>query len=110
MGIVHSADNWHLHIECFDPHEPFISPKKYRDMYNDTYDGFHFDWPNYAPVEADEDVDHIRKRYAATLTMADHWLGQFLDKMDAYNLWENTVVIFSTDGLSWAGILRPVLL
>ena len=41
----HSADNWHLHLECFDPHEPFACPKKYRDMYDDTYDG---SWPDTA--------------------------------------------------------------
>jgi arylsulfatase A-like enzyme len=94
----HSADNWHLHLECFDPHEPFACPKKYRDMYDDTYDGFHFDWPDYAPVEEDQDaVEHIRKSYAGTLTMADHWLGKLLDKMDEHNMWDDTVVVFSTD-------------
>ena len=95
----HQADNWHLHLECFDPHEPFMCPKKYRDMYGDTWDErFHFDWPDYAPVAEDPDaVEHIRKSYAGTLTMADHWLGRFLDKMDAYDMWKNTTVVFTTD-------------
>ena len=93
------ADNWHLHIEVFDPHEPFQCPKKYRDMYNDTWDErYHFDWPSYAPVEEDaEAVEHIRKSYAGTLTMADAWLGKFLAKMDEYDMWKDTTLILTTD-------------
>ena len=84
----HRTDNWNLHLECFDPHEPFACPRKYRDMYEDTWDEFHFDWPDYAPVEQDEAaVAHIRKCYAGTLTMADVWLGKLLDKMDELDAW-----------------------
>jgi arylsulfatase A-like enzyme len=93
-------DNWHLHLEVFDPHEPFVAPKKYLDMFNDTWDRYHFDWPQYAAVteeEGPEAVDHIRKMYAATLSMADTWLGKFLDKMDERDLWKDTALIFSTD-------------
>ena len=95
----HSTDNWHLHVECFDPHEPFACPKKYRDLYGDDWNGgYHFDWPDYAAVSEDQAaVEHIRKSYAGTLTMADVWLGKFLDKMDELNLWEDTVLVFSTD-------------
>ena len=96
----HTADNWHLHLECFDPHEPFACPQRYRDMYDDTWDmeTLHFDWPDYAPVEQDEEaVAHIRKSYAGTLTMADHWLGKLMDKMDEHDLWKDTTVVLTTD-------------
>jgi arylsulfatase A-like enzyme len=94
----HGEDSWHIHLEVFDPHEPFVCPKKYLDMYGDDWQGYHFDWPDYAPVtEGEEAVKHIRRRYAGTLTMADFWLGKFLDKMDEYNLWEDTALIFTTD-------------
>ena len=26
-------DNWLVHLECFDPHEPFTAPEKYRALY-----------------------------------------------------------------------------
>lgn len=93
------ADDWHLHLECFDPHEPFACPQRYRDLYNDDWQGdFHFDWPNYAPVEEDEAaVAHIRKSYAGTLTMADAWLGRLLDAMDRHDLWRDTTVVLTTD-------------
>ncbi len=95
----HDQDNWHLHLEVFDPHEPFACPRKYRRLYADRWDErFHFDWPDYLPVSEDpEEFDHIRKCYAGTLTMADVWLGKFLDKMDALDLWKDTAVILTTD-------------
>lgn len=95
----HSQDNWHLHLEVFDPHEPFVCPKKYLEMYDDTWDErYHFDWPNYAPVEEEpQAVEHIVKSYAAVLTMADVWLGKFLDRMDELDMWKDTNLIFTTD-------------
>lgn len=92
-------DNWHLHLEVFDPHEPFACPKKYRDMYQDTWqETIHFDWPPYREVREDDAAqEHIRKSYAGVLTMADTWLGRFLDKMDELDLWKDTVLILTTD-------------
>lgn len=92
-------DNWHLHLEVFDPHEPFMCPKEYRDLYDDKWHGdYYFDWPNYAPVEEDEEaVLHIQKRYAGVLTMTDKWLGHLLDKVDEMNLWEDTAIILTSD-------------
>ncbi|MCI8622424.1 MAG: sulfatase [Provencibacterium sp.] len=95
----HSADNWHLHLEVFDPHEPFVCPKKYRDLYQDDWKGpYHFDWPPYAAVtEGPEAVQHIRRSYAGVLSMADVWLGKLLDKMDELDMWKDTVLILTTD-------------
>ena len=95
-----NSDQWHLHLECFDPHEPFACPEKYREEFNDTWDNekLHFDWPNYAPVEEDDDaINHIRACYAGTLKMTDFWLGKLLDKIDTLNLWKDTVIVLSTD-------------
>ena len=98
----HAEDNWHLHLEVFDPHEPFICPSDYRESYGDKWNaGYLFDWPSYAPVdpekEGPEAIEHIRKSYGATLTMADSWLGKFLNKMDAYDMWKDTTVILTSD-------------
>jgi len=98
----HEAEDWFLQLECFDPHEPFMAPKKYRDLYNDDWDGgYLYDWPEYKALDPEKDdpaaVEHIRKQYAATLTMADTWLGKFLDKMDELDLWDSTNVVFATD-------------
>jgi arylsulfatase A-like enzyme len=98
----HGEDNWHLHLEVFDPHEPFDCPSRYLAMYDDTWDGrYLYNWPRYGQIDQALDdaqaVAHVRKRYAGTLTMADTGLGRFLDKLDEYGLWEDTTVVLSTD-------------
>ena len=55
------ADNWFLHIETFDPHEPYFTQQHYKDLYPHEYDGPHFDWPPYAQVvETEAQVKHMR--------------------------------------------------
>lgn len=91
-------DNFLLWVEGFDPHEPFDVPEKYLAMYNDTYDGPLCEWPTYAPFAgSDEELRHIRNRYKATLTMTDHWIGRLLEVCDRQNLWDDTMIIFTTD-------------
>ncbi|MEM7348715.1 MAG: sulfatase, partial [Chloroflexota bacterium] len=94
----HQEDNWFLQIETFDPHEPFFSNQNYKDLYPHEYDGPHIDWPPYRRVkETPEQVEHVRYEYAALLSMCDHYLGKILDKMDALNLWDDTMLIVNTD-------------
>jgi arylsulfatase A-like enzyme len=101
LDLNKDEDNWHLHLEMFDPHEPFECPKKYRDMYNDTWDKYYFTWPVYEFLDPEKDdpetVEHIRKCYAGTLTMTDVWLGKLFDKMDQLDMWKDTTVVLTTD-------------
>ena len=98
MEINRDRDSWFLQIECFDPHEPFFSYQKYKDMYPHDYMGKKFDWPDYAPVkEAGEEVEHARIEYAALLSMCDEQLGRVLDAMDAGDMWKDTMLIVNTD-------------
>ena len=101
LDVNHASDNWHLHLEVFDPHEPFDCPDRYLELYGDDWDRYLYNWPDYAPLDPALDdekaVAHIRRRYAAVLTMADHWLGRLLDRMDELDLWKDTQVILTTD-------------
>ena len=91
-------NRWFLQMECFDPHEPFFAPQKYRDLYPHQYDGPHFDWPPYREVrETPEQVAHCRYEYAALLSMCDAYLGKVLDAMDELGLWDDTMLIVNTD-------------
>lgn len=95
----HAEDHWFLQIETFDPHEPFFTSERFRQLYPDPdYQGPEVDWPPYAPVrQSDEMIAHVRKRYAALLSMCDHYLGKVLDAFDAYDLWKDTLLIVNTD-------------
>jgi len=91
-------DNWFLHLETFDPHEPFYTMQKYKDMYPHDWKGPLFDWPPYRKVTEGRDaVEHVRYEYAALLSMCDAWLGKLLDFMDANNMWKDTLLIINTD-------------
>lgn len=92
----HDTSNWFLQVECFDPHEPFNVPQKYRDLY-DLVDDVETNWPPYMPVDDDIDLMKLRKEYASLVSMCDYHLGRILDKLDEYNMWEDTMVIVNTD-------------
>ena len=93
----HAADDWLLHIETFDPHEPFYVPQKYLDMYPEEYDGNHFDWPRGKSTQKSDEIAHCRRQYQALVTMCDENLGKILDQMDKYDMWKDTQLIVGTD-------------
>ncbi|MHC4715812.1 MAG: sulfatase [Planctomycetota bacterium] len=94
----HAEDNWFLHIETFDPHEPFFTQPHYRDLYGGDYDGPMFDWPRYGRVtEEPHEVAEIRRNYAALVSMCDTYLGRILSMMDELGLWDDTMLIVNTD-------------
>ncbi len=98
INANHHTDNWFLHIETFDPHEPYFVPEKYKALYEDDYQGPLFDWPLYKEVtETPAQVKHIRTQYMALLSMCDHYLGTVLDAFDRYDLWKDTMLIVNTD-------------
>lgn len=100
LDNYHDKDNWFLQIECFDPHEPFYVPDKYRELYDcgDSRDAFNF--PPYTVVNgkySEEDIKKLRKEYLALLSLCDEQLGRVLDTFDKYDLWKDTMLIVNTD-------------
>ena len=97
----HGEDNWFLQIETFDPHEPFYTLPKDKELYPHHFEGdaaMEADWPPYAPtVESENTIEHVRYNYAALVSKCDRYLGKVLDVMDKYNLWEDTMLIVNTD-------------
>ncbi|MBM3496520.1 MAG: sulfatase [Armatimonadetes bacterium] len=93
-----SEDNWFLQIETFDPHEPFYSDRRYKDLYDYDHDAWFFDWPAYRPVsETPDQVRHCRMEYAALVSQCDAYLGDVLDAMDRHDMWKDTMLIVWTD-------------
>ncbi len=92
------ADDWFLMVEAFDPHEPFDVPHKYLEMYGDDWDGPELIWPTYGPDDLDPDaLRHLRRQYAACLTMTDHWVGLLLDELERQGCLKDTLIILTTD-------------
>lgn len=93
-----AADNFFLQLECFDPHEPFCAPERFRDAYQSGYNGRLLDWPVYERVSnSAEEIASIRGNYAALTAMADEYFGKLLDWMDEFDAWKDTCLILTTD-------------
>ena len=98
LDLNHSSDNWFLQLECFDPHEPFFAPERFRELYPTGYNGPVLNWPKYQKVlETEKEVEEIRANYAALVSMCDEYFGKILDYFDLHDLWKDTALIVSTD-------------
>lgn len=92
------ADEWVLHLECFDPHEPFFAARRFRDGLETGYQGPILDWPRYGRVDlTGPEGDELRANYFALVRMCDEYMGRLLDTFDALDLWADTALIVSTD-------------
>ncbi|PYG32516.1 sulfatase [Pelagimonas varians] len=92
-----TSDNWILQLETFDPHEPFVAPAGYRSEYQLDEEPV-FDWPHYDRyVDGLPENRLLRDNYKALLRHCDTQLGRLLDKMDLLKMWDDTMMIVTTD-------------
>ncbi len=93
-----TTDDWFLQLECFDPHEPFVAPERFKAAYDTGYNGKILDWPVYEKnTNSPEEIAAIRGNYAALVAMCDEYFGQLLDYFDEHGLWEDTALVLTTD-------------
>jgi arylsulfatase A-like enzyme len=89
-----------LTVDSYDPHEPWDPPESYVKMYDD--EPYNLKEPFsviYGPSSylLPRELERMKARYSAEVTMMDRWLGRFLDKMDELGLFENTLLILLSD-------------
>ena len=98
LDLNRTADNWFLMLECFDPHEPFSAPTRFKEPYRTGWKGGVLDWPMYEKVsDSPLEIAEIRANYAALVAACDHYFGQLLDYFDRHDLWRDTALVLSTD-------------
>jgi arylsulfatase A-like enzyme len=94
----HDQGPFYLHIEAFDPHEPWDPPAHFLEKY--LKDPTKHSWPEppYANVKVPEEgVKRLRANYAGEASNVDYWYGQVLDTIKSLGLFDNTVVVFLSD-------------
>lgn len=94
------APKFFLLVDSFDPHEPWDPPQKYVDLYADPdYDGPALIDPRYGPSDnlTEAQLQHMRDRFAAEVTMVDFWLGRFLDRARDLGMLENALLVITSD-------------
>jgi iduronate 2-sulfatase len=92
------------------PHDPFVAPKKYFDLYPegstkivgepaDRSPQVRYAIPNSNDFAAftDKERREFKRAYQACMSFADAQLGRLLDAMDRLKLWDNTMVIVIGD-------------
>jgi len=90
---------FYLHIDSFDPHEPWDPPQTYVDLYNPGYEGEAVIYPAYAPPDylTPVELEHTKALYSAEISLVDHWFGVLLSELQSMGLDSNTFVIFTSD-------------
>ena len=105
------SEPWFLGVGFHKPHDPFIAPKKYFDLYPLENISLQTDPPNRsAEVEfaipkaygqfakfTDRERREFKRAYLAGVSFTDAQVGKLLDALDQNKLWDNTMVVFIGD-------------
>lgn len=109
--LADSHRPWAMYLGLLAPHNPYILPRKYADLYRD--DDFDppcifeedFTKPSYYNPEkhdvwkpySEEHIRHTRRVYYSMITMVDELLGRLLEHLDELGLTDNTIILFTSD-------------
>ncbi len=95
----HRANPFFLWVDFFDPHEPWDPPEYLVRRYDPDYDGPPMVHPNYGPSSAytPEELHNLWAHYAAESELVDRWIGRVLQKMDDLALWDDSIVVVTSD-------------
>jgi len=106
-----SNEPWACFVSVIEPHDPFISTKKYYDMYENvdislpkSFSDDMMDKPNIyrrgqKVFENMTEKDHIEciKNYYAMVTEIDNEYGKIIDLLEEKGQLDNTIIIFTSD-------------
>ena len=94
----HDQGPFYLHVEAFDPHEPWDPPVHFLEKYLKEPTKHSWLEPPYGNVKVPEEgVKRLRANYAGEASNVDYWYGQVLDTVKKLGLLDNTVVVFLSD-------------
>ncbi|HET7480018.1 MAG TPA: sulfatase [Rubrobacteraceae bacterium] len=99
LEVAREGQPFFLLVDSFDPHEPWDPPEKYVKLYSDDYDGPDPIVPNYSDAGwiTDRELERMKALYSGEITMVDHWLGNFLNKVSDLGLLDNTLILVLSD-------------
>jgi arylsulfatase A-like enzyme len=88
-----------LWVDFFDPHEPWDPPEYMVRRYDPDYAGTPMIHPNYGKADdyTPAELRNLRAHYCAEAELVDRWVSRVIQKIDDLGLWDNSIVIFTTD-------------
>ena len=95
----HRRERFFLWVDTFEIHEDWRAPDFYTEMYSPGYKGLDYSYPNYGytDIYKKHELERMRARYAAEVTLTDRWVGHLLRQIDYLGLFDNTMVILTSD-------------
>ncbi|MBW1962513.1 MAG: sulfatase-like hydrolase/transferase, partial [Deltaproteobacteria bacterium] len=96
----YKTEHFYLHVDFFDPHEPWDPPEYFVAKYaNPSYRGIPMIQPNYglASVFSDQEIQNMKAHYKAEVEMVSKSVGAVIRKMKETGIYEDSLVIFTTD-------------
>ena len=93
------ASPFFLWVDFFDPHEPWDPPEYMVKKYDREYGGTPMIHPNYgwSTDYSEPELKNLWAHYAAEAELVDRQIGRIIEKLDDLSLWENSVVVVTTD-------------
>jgi arylsulfatase A-like enzyme len=93
------ANPFFLWVDFFDPHEPWDAPEYLVRRYQAEYDGTPMLHPNYGPSDAytPDELRNLWAHYAAEAELVDRAIGRVIQKMDDLQLWDDSVLVVTSD-------------
>jgi len=101
----YKVDNFFLWVDCFDAHEPWDPPEYLVEQYHPGYKGIPMLHPNYGPasVYTKEELKNLKAHYMGEVTLVSKWLGHIIRKLKDIGIYEETLVMFTTDHGMYVG-------
>jgi arylsulfatase A-like enzyme len=94
----HDQGPFYLHVESFNSHEPWDPPRRFLEKYMPNAKDPSFIEPPYGTVPLpDEIMERFRANYAGAVSDVDYWVGNLLDTIGEFGLFENSIVVFMSD-------------
>jgi arylsulfatase A-like enzyme len=109
----HDKKPFFLHVGLEKPHPPFTTAQRYLDMYNpddfnmpDTHDDWYkhgkYPWiPDWVhsglPKLAKKKAKNVMASYYACVSQVDDMVGRLIKSLKEQGLYENTIIIYTTD-------------
>ena len=95
----HRAGPFFLWVDFFDPHEPWDPPEYLVRKYDPEYDGEPMLHCNYGPATdySPDELHNLWAHYAAETELVDRHLGRILQKIDDLGLWDDSLVVVTSD-------------
>jgi arylsulfatase A-like enzyme len=89
---------FYLHVESFDPHEPWDPPQRFLEKYLPGATGPSFIEPPYDTLDLPDAIkQRFRANYAGEVNCVDTWIGNLLNVIGELGLYENSIVVFLAD-------------